>query len=66
METKTFTVDNILVLMTWGSDKKVYVKYFNIHEEISYFDVLEACQRNAINSYCNTYCNANNLILWSY
>lgn len=66
METKTFTVDNILVLMTWGSDKKVYVKYFRDNQEIKYWLELDSFQRSAINSYCSSYCEVNNLTLWSY
>jgi hypothetical protein len=66
METKTFTVDNILVLMCWCSDMKVYVKYFHNNKEIVEWSLLKDWQILAIISYRNGYCEENNLILWSY
>jgi len=66
METKTFTVDNILVLMTLGSDKKVYVKYFQNNQQIKDWKVLEKWQQNAIGNYGVSYCNENGLTYWSY
>lgn len=66
METKTFTVDNILVLMTWGSDKKVHVKYFQNNEEVKDWKVLDKWQQNAIGNYGVSYCRENNLTYWSY
>jgi len=66
METKIFTVDNILVLMTWGYDKKVYVKYFQNNLEIIEWEKLELWQRDGIEFYCRAYCREHNLALWSY
>lgn len=66
MKTKTFTVDNILVLMTWGSDKKIYVKYFQNNEEIKEWFLLDEWQRNAIANYYSSYYMRNSLILWNY
>jgi len=66
METKTFTVDNVLVVMTWGSDKKVYVKYFQNNEEIKEWDLINDWQTLAIIAYRNAYCEEHELVMWSY
>lgn len=66
METKTFTVDNILVILNWGSDKKVYVHYLKDNNMVDRWQELEVWQGEAISSYCKSYCKEFGLTLWSY
>lgn len=59
---KTIVKNNIIIVIRWGEDSKVFVSYLKLFDQ-------EAPSYEKINElfpYIDNFCKKNQLILWSY